>query len=59
MYVLIVTYSETQTIDSNLALSQIPLGLLPSEFSKLSKPNYPKNCTKFEPALVCILSEEF
>ena len=38
-YMLIVTYSETQTINSNLALSQIQIGLLPSASSKLSSPN--------------------
>lgn len=51
---LIVSYSETQTIDSNLALFRIQIGLLPSAFSKLSSLNNLKNCTKSEPALVCI-----
>ena len=41
-YMLIVTYttySETRTIDSHLALSQIQIGLLPSVFGKFSSPN--------------------
>ena len=42
-----------------LALFQIQIGLLPCAFSKLSSLNSFKDCTKSEPALVCIESIEF